>query len=62
MRFEPGVDLGVAEAKDVGAEPEARKLAGAPAAEDARGREAEELGDFAGGEKTVAHVENTETD
>jgi len=54
--LEPGVDFAAAKAKDVRAEPEAGKLAGSPAAKNARSREAEELGDFACGEKAVAHI------
>jgi hypothetical protein len=55
MLFEPGVDLGAAKAKHVRAEPESGELAGAPAAENARRRKAEELGYFAGGEERIAH-------
>ena len=54
MLFEPRLDLGAAEAKHVGREPETGQLAGTPPTEDAWDREPEELGDLASGEQAVA--------
>lgn len=45
------IDLGFPEAEDVRAETEARELAGAPAAKDARDRKPEEVGDLSGGQE-----------
>ena len=53
---EPSVDLGAIEADDVGCEHEARDLARTPAPKDSSWGEAEIIGNLAGGEKGLVHL------